>query len=243
MQDNFDLFRLFLNKEVTIYSDDGAALLSMRCPSIRDTLTEHYLNLAYQLWTSDMEEIAKKTGLQVKSSWDLLTTILFDLGKYRQFANLYSCSLQALKFLFNDKVSINLGLHTLTIGDVIMTEEIWDYVIYLLKLCYGVKVSKPIHFNTDEERQWYLAQKKNEDRIRALREKGSKDSQDAMLKIFLNITYAFPNFTFDYLFDQTMAQIHWLQSKAAGAVSYEVKAQAYAAGNMKKGSQLDFFIK
>lgn len=60
---------------------------------------------------------------------------------------------------------------------------------------------------------------------------------------FLAITYAFPSITFDYLFNQTMAQIQWLQKKAAGAVSYEVNAQAYAAGNVKKGKKLDFFIK
>lgn len=49
--------------------------------------------------------------------------------------------------------------------------------------------------------------------------------------------------TIDYLVDQTMAQIQWLQKHAAGAVSYEVNAQAFAAGNVKKGKKLDFFIK
>jgi hypothetical protein len=47
----------------------------------------------------------------------------------------------------------------------------------------------------------------------------------------------------DYLINQTMAQIQWLQKQAAGAVSYEVNAQAFAAGNMKKGKKLEFFIK
>jgi hypothetical protein len=40
-----------------------------------------------------------------------------------------------------------------------------------------------------------------------------------------------------------MAQIQWLQTHAAGAVSYEVNAQAFAAGNTKKGKKLEFFIK
>jgi hypothetical protein len=40
-----------------------------------------------------------------------------------------------------------------------------------------------------------------------------------------------------------MAQIQWLQKYAAGAVSYEVNAKAFAAGNVKKGKKLDFFIK
>lgn len=63
------------------------------------------------------------------------------------------------------------------------------------------------------------------------------------MKLLLRITYSFPSLTFDYLLDQTMAQILWLHTYAAGAVSYEVNAQAFAAGNMKKESKLDFFIK
>jgi hypothetical protein len=59
----------------------------------------------------------------------------------------------------------------------------------------------------------------------------------------LSITYAFPSLTFDYLYNQTMAQIQWLQKHAAGAMSYEVNAKAFAAGNVKKGKKLDFFIK
>ena len=61
--------------------------------------------------------------------------------------------------------------------------------------------------------------------------------------MMLTITYKFPSLTIDYLFNQTMAQIQWLQRMAAGAVSYEVNAQAFAAGNVKKGKKLDFFIK
>ena len=69
-----------------------------------------------------------------------------------------------------------------------------------------------------------------------------KDSNEYLLKTFLTIKYKF-NFSFEYLFEQTLAQIQWLRKYAAGAVSYEVNAQAFAAGNMKKGKSLDFFIK
>ena len=66
---------------------------------------------------------------------------------------------------------------------------------------------------------------------------------EGLLKAMPVITYKFPSLTIDYLFNQTMAQIHWLQKYAAGAVSYEVNAKAFAAGNTKKGKKLDFFIK
>jgi hypothetical protein len=63
------------------------------------------------------------------------------------------------------------------------------------------------------------------------------------MKNILSITYSFPSITIDYLFDQTLAQIHWLAKMAAQEVSYSVNAQAFAAGNMKRGKKLEFFIK
>ena len=84
--------------------------------------------------------------------------------------------------------------------------------------------------------------KEKEEKIKRLKEQNNVD-RDALIKSFLSITYAFPSITIDYLCNQTMAQIQWLQKYAAGAVSYEVNAQAMAAGNMKKGKKLEFFIK
>jgi hypothetical protein len=80
-----------------------------------------------------------------------------------------------------------------------------------------------------------------EEKIKQIKSQKPGDSE-GLLKSFLSIQYKF-NLSFDYLAEQTLAQIHWLQGYAAGAVSYEVNAQAFAAGNMKKGKKLDFFIK
>lgn len=87
-----------------------------------------------------------------------------------------------------------------------------------------------------------MAQREQEEKIAKLKQSRNGD-KDGLAKILLSITYAFPSITIDYLCNQTMAQIQWLQKYAAGAVSYEVNAQAMAAGNMKKGKKLDFFIK
>ena len=111
----------------------------------------------------------------------------------------------------------------------------------MLKLSCGEKVEKPRTFASEDERQFYLAQKKMEEKIKQIKAQRPGDS-DGLLKAFLSIQYKF-NLSFEYLAEQTMAQIQWLQTHAAGAVSYEVNAQAFAAGNMKKGKKLDFFIK
>ena len=87
-----------------------------------------------------------------------------------------------------------------------------------------------------------MGQREQEEKIAKLKQNRNGD-KDGLAKILLSITYAFPSITIDYLCNQTMAQIQWLQKYAAGAVSYEVNAQAMAAGNMKKGKKLEFFIK
>lgn len=101
---------------------------------------------------------------------------------------------------------------------------------------------QPPVFDSEEARKLYLAQQEQEEKIRKIKSQASHD-KEGLMKALLAITYAFPSITIDYLLNQTMAQIQWLQKYAAGAVSYEVNAQAYAAGNVKKGKKLDFFIK
>ena len=89
-----------------------------------------------------------------------------------------------------------------------------------------------------------MAQKAYEEKLNKIKSSNAKNNdEDSLIKAMLSIVYAFPSLTFDYLADQTMAQIQWLQKHAAGAVSYEVNARAFAAGNIKKGSKLEFFIK
>lgn len=109
-------------------------------------------------------------------------------------------------------------------------------------------MARPITFSNEMERNFYLAQQKAESRIQALRQKNNEkmaktaSTQDILMKAFLSITYAFPSITFDFLLDQTMAQIQWLQQYAAKAMSYQVNAQAAAAGNVKKGFKLKSFL-
>ena len=50
-----------------------------------------------------------------------------------------------------------------------------------------------------------MAQKAAEDKIRKI--KSGNGDKDGLIKAMLSIVYKFPSFTFDYLFDQTMAQI------------------------------------
>ena len=99
----------------------------------------------------------------------------------------------------------------------------------------------PTHFGSKEEKQFYLAQQKLKEKIKNIRSQNGGD--DNLMKVILGIAYSFPALSFDYLCNQTVALIHWLQKYAAGAMSYEFNAKAFAAGNVKKGAKLEPFIK
>ena len=181
--------------------------------------------------------------MKCDSSLEFVLNILFKLNIYKEFENISRFFETALQFFIPDLTIDYIKKH-LIVNEIIITDEVWDYILYLIKKSQGEKVEKPPTFQTEQDRQNYLAQKKLDDKIKRIKQQNAANADpNGLLKIFLSITYAFPSLTFDYLFNQTMAQIHWLQEYAAGSVSYEVNAKAFAAGNIKKGSKLDFFIK
>lgn len=244
-QDNYSITQLFIDKKVKVWVNE-VYVFTLSLHSVRDMFQNERWNMFYHLITSDLNELLKSFKINIKNIKDFINNIIFDLGQYAQFRQIYELLVEQLPKLFidDDDFLIDYIDKEIKINDLNITEEIWDYIIYLLKLSYGEKVTKPLTFDSEEAKQFYLKQKELENKIRKTKEKGSQDSSsDSIMKIFLSIIYAFPSLTIDYLFDQTMAQIQWLQNYAAGSVSYEVNAKAFAAGNMKKGSKLDFFIK
>ena len=237
---DYSITKLFVTKEVWITVDSKDFILKVK--TLKDFYTDRDWNAAYHIWTSPVSKLNTSLGLKEKTltdSYDLLTLILFDLGQYNEFRKIYSLFDKVLKDILPQ---IEIKAPNILVNGITMTREIWEYVLYILKLISGEKVEKPLSFSSEEARQFYLAQKEAEERIKAIKSQ-KEGSQDNIMKILLSITYSFPSFTVEYLFDQTMAQIQWLQKHAAGAVSYEVNAQAFAAGNVKKGKKLDFFIK
>lgn len=240
MDSDFNITKLFISKTITIRPTDKTQF-HLQLKTMRDFYENHDWNLFYQLFVLNPKLLNKSFGFtdqDNKTSWFYLNLILFNLGIYDQFASIYTIAQNILTELFPE---LSIENAQIKVNNIIMTEEIWEYVCYVLKLSYGEKVEKPLIFSSEEARKFFLAQQAAEEKIRKAR---SKDGdKDGLIKMMLVITYKFPSLTIDYLFDQTMAQIQWLQKLAAGAVSYEVNAQAFAAGNAKKGKKLDFFIK
>lgn len=239
LDDNFSLFNLFLDKKVRMYIDNK--FIYIRVPTIRDLQLNDYVNATYHIANTDTKKLQKMAGsVEISSSLDYIKLLIFQLGMFQEYSELVSNIKTGLEF-FIPGVEIDFKSKQLIVDNITITQEIWEYILYLLKLSCGEKVEKPRIFGSEAERQFYLAQKEMEEKIKKIKAQKPGDS-DGLLKAFLTIQYKF-NLSFDYLAEQTLAQIHWLQEYAAGAVSYEVNAQAMAAGNIKKGKKLDFFIK
>ena len=236
---NFSISKLFMGKDITVYADNNPFIVKVH--SIKEFYENPDLNSVYHLWTSPLSIIQKLYFTEVKDSFDAMTTMIFEYGQYGKYRDIANKMREVLP-LFLPQVNIDMTQKEIKVNGITMTSEIWEYILYILKLSCGEKVNQPLSFDSEEARKFYMAQREQEEKIAKLKQSHNGD-KDGLAKILLSITYAFPSITIDYLCNQTMAQIQWLQKYAAGAVSYEVNAQALAAGNMKKGTKLDFFIK
>lgn len=239
IKSNYSITQLFVTKDITITVDGRSILLHL--PTLRDLYEDLKWNNIFFLWTRTPTEAQKYYYKPINSRYDIIKLIIFDGAQYQEYSELCKLFQKYLTKLFNN-VEYNYQTQSVIINNVTITDEIWDYILYLLRLSNGEKVTQPPVFDSEEARKLYLAQQEAEERVRKIKSDAVGD-KDGLIKAFLAITYIFPSITIDYLFNQTMAQIQWLQKYAAGAVSYEVNAQAFAAGNVKKGKKLDFFIK
>lgn len=242
--DNFSITRLFLNKTITVVVDK-TNYFTLKAKTVKELYEDSEWNGIYHLWTQNITEWKKMfKGLNLETGFDYIKTIIFDLGAYKQYRPLVDSMSKYLTEIIPD-ISINFSTKTILINSLSVTIEIWNYIVYLLKLIQGEKVTQPRTFSSEAEAEFYRKQMEYEQRIQEIRQKGDNANGDkeGLIKTCLYITYSFPSITLNYLFDQTMAQIYWLQKMAAGSVSYSFNEKAFAAGNVKKGKKLDFFIK
>lgn len=241
---NYSITNLFVTKNIKV-SIDKVYAFTLVAKSVGDILQNDEWNSVYHLLTLDILEWKEMLHNQVEYDEQLyyIQTMTFQLGAYKQYAKIVNAINKHLQEILPGLI-IDNSEKVWKIDNLTITPEIWNYVVYLLKLIYGEKVQKPRIFSTQEEKAFYLKQLEMENRIKKIKQKDANNKDaDGLMKNILAITYSFPSITIDYLFDQTMAQIHWLAKYAAQEVSYSVNAQAFAAGNMKKGKKLEFFIK
>ena len=241
--DDYSISHLFMEKKVTIF-DNKKPILTVNLKTIRDFFTDRNWNGVYHILVSDRKEwLSMFSNVELEEPFEYLKLLVFHLGQYKQYSDLVNSIVKYLGETI-DNLHFDFKEKTLIANGVTITPQIWNYIVYLLKLSQGEKVTQPRTFSSPEEEAFYLKQLEYEKRINQVRSKSKNDEDNAgLIKTCLYIIYAFPALSFDYLFDQTMAQIYWLQKIAAESVSYSFNEKAFAAGNIKKGKKLDFFIK
>lgn len=233
-------------------------MITLHLPTVRDLYSKDEVGFFIQLFGTSLKTfkpLRKLAGQEINTPLQFMKFVFF--SPFAQYSEIRAHT-RKIKKSFNfflpdlkiDRQKKEFLLRNILKEEtnkensfVTMTEEICEQIGYLLKLSCGEKASKPVAFSSEASYKFYLAQKEMDDQIASIRARnGSTKNKDVLMKTFLSIEYEFPSYTHEYLLDQTMAQIQWLQKYAAGAVSYKINAQAFAAGNMKKGSKLTFFI-
>lgn len=257
-KNNYSLTRSFLTKSVTIsFSDNddddnsspNFSSFDINLPTVSDFIDNENWLVLYSIINKPLSELEKMFPIiEVTSPYDAICFIeqhislmdYFDLGIKLKFG---------MQLIFGDNCYWDTKIKRFVIQQseamsITITSQICDYVTDVIKLSCGKSITPQITPKTDAARKFFAAQKKMQEQIDAIKAKNNSSTAetDDIIKTFLRITYSFPSLDIDYLFNQTLAQIHWLVNYAAKSVSYQVKSQAYAAGNMKKGSKLDFFI-
>lgn len=257
---DYSIVKTFITKDIFVFDQTEKWRFVVTLRPIGDFFTDYDYSTFYNTWTNDSElkRLFKIKNANEFSSFDLFCSLVFEFGYYKEYTDIANTWVDQLKQIvpgltidyINKQFLIPNQFVSAPSDAIVATEDIWNYIIYLLKVSNGEKVSPPEVFANPEDKRSYLAQKEREERIARIKMKAQqadnskqKQAPDSLIKTFLSITYAFPSVTFDWLANQTMAQIHWLAQYAAGSVSYEVNSAIFAAGNMKKGSKLDFFIK
>jgi hypothetical protein len=238
---DFSITRLFASedKDVRVFVDKTQITLHLK--TIRDLYEDEEWLTCYSIITRDdkrKEYIPKP--YQSLEPYNEIKTLIFELGLYSEYKRLVGVLRTQLESFIQD-LSFDFERKEFVAGAVTITADIWNYLIYVLKLSCGEKEKKPMVFTDEASKQLYLAQLEMEKRVNKIKNGSGKGDDAQILKMLLSIIYQFPSLTLDYLFNQTMAQIHWLYGYAMKSVSYEVTSAAYTAGNLKKGTKLHFF--
>lgn len=240
LQSDFSVFRLFANHSIMIFDENNPFdKVIIKIPSLREKYENSYLNIFYGFFNqgiSKFKEMFRKLNLNCDNEFDALKCI-FQLGYLKEFNYYYSSILNSLEFFFNSKIEYINDTFTIVNQKKTLDLDLFNYVMYLLRLAEGMKVEPPRTFKSDADRKQYEKLLEQEEKIRKIRANGvdikNSGNLDPM-KGFISILIAFPQYSIEDIFNFTSCQIVSLQSYAARIIKYDVEKRAYAAGNLKK---------
>ena len=120
IRDDFNLFKLFLEKNINIHVD--GSVFKIKVPTIKNLYLNNTINATYHLITLGDSE-RKKLIQNVESSFEFVSTIVFQLGIYKEYSTLAQTIVGGLKELLPG-IEIDYTNKQFTIEDLIITDEI-----------------------------------------------------------------------------------------------------------------------
>ena len=121
IKDSFNLFNLFLDKHVKIFT--GQKYFLVRVPTIREFSTDDTVNSVYHILTASSGNMQKLLPVEIESSYDFIKTVLFQMAIYKEYSNITQVIKDGLLF-FIPKLEIDYKNKELIVDDIIITEEI-----------------------------------------------------------------------------------------------------------------------
>ena len=107
-QNNFSIFNLFLDKKVTIYTDD--IKFDVQVPTIKDLMKNNAIGTTYSLITSSAKKIQKLIPIKVENSFELIHNIFFVFGMYKEFNIIFKQLVEGVKF-FIPNINIDFKIN------------------------------------------------------------------------------------------------------------------------------------
>jgi hypothetical protein len=121
IKDNFNLFNLFLSKEVKVIVDHN--FFHVHVPAVKDFTLNEDINAIYHVWTLPIAQMQKVLPVPCDTAFQFIHLILFQFGIYKEYAVLLKKIKEALVFFVPD-IEIDYENKQLIVNDIIITEDI-----------------------------------------------------------------------------------------------------------------------
>lgn len=240
---DYSIEKMFVDHNVFIYNKDNTIKLKMHVPSI----AEHYCNPCINVFLNifntkknDFLHLFTMMGLQCDTEYQLLYN-LYIYGYYQELISAREQVLETIHFLFNDDIIIENNTIKLVNNSLTLDEDLWNYILYVIRSADGMKVEPPRTFKSEADKALYKAQLEREEKIRQIKMTGTNqigggkiNKAEGVLQPFLIAIKAFPQYKIEDLMQMTFSQVGYLQNYAGKILRYDIESHAYAAGNLKK---------
>lgn len=241
---DYSLEKLFISKEVRLVNEDKQEVI-IRVPTIAEHFSHPEINVFNNVIGYKKDTLIQlfknpPFNKELTTEFELTINLLLN-GKYKELMGIADAIRFTLNYLFNTEIIFEEG-NIMVNESLTLDEDLFNYVIYILRKSEGMKIEPPRTFKSEADRQRYLEQLAREEKIRKIRAEGKtliangkQGGKTSVLTGLSIIIQAYPMYSFEFLLNtMCFEQIAFLQQSAGKILKYQIERSAYAAGNLKK---------